>query len=122
MGSVTDGVLSETILEALRIRDRMRADGASVEECDAALEKTLRASWPQTREWKHLCGECRDYGLIIRGCPGDKPFCGRRKVHLPHEYGEPCFCAAGGRFKPKPKSGEDFTEATKVRQPTRFGR
>ena len=120
--ALTEGVLSATITEALRLRDRMRADGATATELDAALEKTLRAAWPFAREWKVLCATCRDYGLDLHQCAGDAT-CGRTRPHLPHDYGEPCWCAAGKRFRAPMKTEDDFTQAGTVkRRPSRFGR
>lgn len=115
-------VLAATITVALQIRDRMKADGATTEECHAALEKTLRVSWPQRQEWKYLCHDCCDYGLIMVRCNGDRA-CGRYQRHLPHDYGTPCWCSRGEPFKAKPKADDDFTQAgTAKRSMTRWGR
>jgi hypothetical protein len=122
MGKPTDGALADTIKEALRLVDVQRAQGATKAECDAYLEKVVRESWPVTREWKYLCDKCGDTGLEMRECQGDAT-CGRSKRHLPHEYGDPCWCSAGARFRAKPKSDEDFSQATaKTKKPSRFGR
>ena len=111
------GPLAQTFVEAMRIWDQQKADGVSKEERLAGLEQTLRAAWPFAREWKFLCGGCGDTGLIMRECRGENGFCGRRKAHLPHEYGEPCSCAAGLKFLGKPKAEPtDYKQAgfTKV--------
>lgn len=127
MGSRTDvtelGTLAQTIREALEMRERMKADGATWEALDVAMERTVRAAWPKGREtaWMYLCPECRDYGLIMHDCPGDAT-CGRPKPHLAHDYGTPCWCDKGRRFKERPKSEQDFTQATKSKPPTRWGR
>lgn len=118
-----DGVLSATILEACRLRVAMKADGATEAELDAAMERTIRQCWPFTREWHFRCRECEDHGLQMRDCPGDST-CGRHKPHLAHDFGQPCWCAKGAAFTKKlhPQTDDDFTKATKVKQPTRFGR
>lgn len=121
MKPIAEGVLAETIRTALQIRDQMKADGATTQECHAALEKTLRASWPQRREWKYLCQDCRDYGLITVECDGGRS-CGRDQPHLPHDYGTPCWCSRGEQFKAKPKADDDFTQAGTARKMTRLGR
>jgi hypothetical protein len=114
------GPLARTIQAAIRIWDGQKADGIAEPERVAGLEKTLRAAWPQVREWKYLCSNCADYGLVMAVCGGDR-FCGRDHEHLAHEFGRPCWCSAGQKFKPKPVNAEDFTQAAKTK-PTRIGR
>lgn len=114
---------TETLTEALRLRQAMRSDGQTAEELDRGFACVLREVWPLTRVWKYLCETCRDHGLELHQCAGDAT-CGRVKVHAPHEYVTPCWCAAGNRYKPKERRPDDFAEAGKTakRQPTRFGR
>ncbi len=114
--------LVATIKEAVRLVDVQRKAGESPEAVAAYLERVVRASWPFTREWKYLCDRCDDVGLVMHDCP--KLSCGRRNLHLPHTWGEPCWCAAGQKFKGKPKpEPEDFSAAGKTkRPPSRFGR
>jgi hypothetical protein len=142
---VTAEGLAATLKEALRLRDLARAEGASPAELNATLERTLRAAWPQVREWKYLCSQCQDTGLITKLCRrGDRcngvssrtdtwherPGKYRRLCvtaplsNYQHEYGTPCTCAAGERFKLKPKSADDFSQeaGTSRKKPTRFGR
>ena len=116
------GQLAETFGIAMRLWDEQKAAGVPREGRIAGLEQSLRAAWPQTREWKYLCGGCDDTGLRLHECPGDKPFCGRRKAHLPHEYGEPCSCAAGLKYQPQPEAApQDFRQAGKAK-PQGFSR
>lgn len=118
----TLGQLAETFKEAMRIWDAQKAEGLSRLERLVVLEKTLRAAWPFTREWKFLCPRCDDTGLVMAGCPGDAA-CGRVKPHLPHDYGTPCWCQKGARFKPKQATETDHLAAIgKTVKPTRVGR
>lgn len=124
MSANPDGILAQTLKAAMGFWDAMKADGASFQARCEALERTLRASWPFTREWKYLCQTCGDYGLEMLECPGDTT-CGRLKPHLPHDFGRPCWCSAGARFRGKPKPApEDFAAAgkTKSKPFTRIGR
>ncbi len=114
----TWGLLAQTFTEAMRIWEGQKADGVPKTTREADLEKTLRAAWPHGREWKYLCDTCRDVGLEMLDCPGDAT-CGRVKPHLPHEFGRPCWCAAGRRFRQTPKPELVSTTPTK---PTRVGR
>jgi len=110
------GNLAQTFMAAMQIWDAQKAEGVSREGRLAGLEKTLRASWPQAREWKYLCQECGDIGLVSYDCSG-RLDCGRHREHLPHSYGRPCFCSKGARFSEKPKpEPADFKQAglTKV--------
>lgn len=105
------GMLAQTYLEAMKIWDADKADGVPREERARRLEKSLRASWPQTREWKFLCNECGDLGLVYYECSGGSE-CGRMKKHLPHSYGRPCFCSKGAAFKSAPKpEATDYKQA-----------
>lgn len=137
--------LWETVKEALRLRDQMRADGASDTELAKGLEQSVRAAWPQGREWQYKCDDCRDTGLIEMVCKAgqrcegtssrvdhwkDEPGKYRRLCALnptsdyEHTYTMPCFCAAGSRFKrqaPTPETDDD--RAAKVQKPfTKWGK
>ena len=117
------GVLAQTYVEAMRIWDTQKADGVSKAERETGLMKTLKAAWPQTREWHYICASCADYGLVMSDCPGDAT-CGRSYPHLPHEFSKPCWCSRGQRFRPPPApEGGDFRQAGKrARTFTRVGR
>lgn len=115
------GTLAATVWEAARIWSVLKAEGASLAERVRTMTVTIRAVWPFTREWHYLCAACEDHGLSIASCPGDTS-CGRAFRHGPHEYGTPCFCPKGDRFRVKSRPEKDFISATKVRQPTRIGR
>lgn len=118
------GDLAQTFVAAMDIWQAQTAEGLSVHQRVATLTKTLKLAWPQTREWKYLCDACDDYGLRIASCPGDAT-CGRMKEHGPHEFGTPCWCAAGKKFRPAPAPmPEDFTQAGKAKSKplTRLGR
>lgn len=117
----TFGILAQTYMAAMASWDAQKAAGVTLAERYATLERTFRAAWPLTREWKFLCAACDDYGLAIGCCPGDTT-CGRTKPHGPHEFGAPCFCKKGDRFRQKTRPIEDYTAATKVGKPTRIGR
>ena len=109
----TESQLADTVQEALRLWDAQKAEGLPKETRAKNLEQVLRVAWPKGREsgWKYLCTGCNDYGLVMSECPGDAT-CGRDKAHLPHEFGTPCWCSLGKRFK-KPERGpdDDFTTA-----------
>lgn len=112
----------ETIKALFREWDNQKALGASFAERVRNLERTVRAVWPFTREWHYLCGECSDYGLRIADCAGDAT-CGRTKPHLPHDFGTPCWCEQGRRYRARERTEESAVEAAaKVRKPSRFGR
>lgn len=116
-----EGVLAQTFREAMAGWDRQKAEGVPLTQRIEFLTRSLKAAWPQTREWKYLCAACDDYGLEMHMCPGDAT-CGRSKAHLAHEYGTPCWCSAGNRFREKPKpSRDDYAQAGKSK-PTKVGR
>ena len=115
------GPLAKTYVAAMAQWDAQKAAGVSQEDRLICLEKTLRAAWPQTREWKYLCQTCADHGLEMATCDGRSGRCGRSNPHLAHEFGTACWCAAGERFRAKPKPAEDFTAAGRS-QLTRIGR
>lgn len=126
--SLTDSVLVQTFREAMRLWDAQKADGVPFADRVTGLAKSLRQAWPKGREneWKYLCSKCSDYGLEMQDCPGDAT-CGRPHAHLPHDFGTPCWCSAGQRFRAQPKPGPDaFTDAGKTprKSPTftKFGR
>lgn len=122
---MSESILAETFREAMRISDRMKFEGASKADRQAMVETALRQAWPQVRAWRYLCENCNDYGLKMHDCPGDAT-CGRSMAHLPHEYGRPCWCDAGRKFRPKAVAPEDLEgagRAPKKSKPfTRFGR
>lgn len=114
--------LAKAYRECLPILDAMKADGVPFLERIKGLEAVIRQCWPFTREWHYLCGECSDYGLRMADCAGDAT-CGRKKPHLPHDFGTPCWCEQGRRFRVRERTEESAVEAAaKVRKPSRFGR
>lgn len=121
------GPLATAITEALKMRDRMKADGMSGDALNAGLEGVLRELWPKpagrSEPWRYNCEACQDYGLEILPCPGNAT-CGFLKPHGPHEFGRPCFCGKGSRFRDAPKpTGTDAVErASKQKKPSRWGR
>jgi hypothetical protein len=116
------GNLAQTFVAAMRIWDAQKADGVPKAERLAGLEKSLRAAWPQTREWKYVCHSCEDTGGIFAECPGND-HCGRKNPHLAHSYIAPCFCPKGVRFREKPQAApEDFKAAGRSKPMTRVGR
>ena len=119
------GALASTIAEACRLRDAMRADGATRAQLDEAMDKTVRLCWPTRGVYPYPCQACEGYGVVYHTCDGlDRPTCPKTKIHLAHEYTTPCFCAAGTRYRQPERRAEDFTQAGAVtkRQPTRWGR
>lgn len=108
------GTLAQTFIEAMRIWDAQKAEGVPLADRLSGLEKTLRAAWPVTREWKYLCASCGDYGLQMGTCDGDAS-CGRHRAHLPHEYGVPCWCEKGKPFRKREPQPGDFTDAGKTK-------
>lgn len=116
------GNLANTYREAVKILDAQKAAGVPLLERLKGLESVLREAWPQTREWHYLCSVCGDVGLDMQRCSGDAT-CGRPRAHLKHDYGKPCWCPKGARFKDKPKpEPEDFAAAGKSKPMTRIGR
>lgn len=137
--------LWDSVKEALRLRDKMREDGASEQELAKGLEQSVRAAWPKGREWTYLCTECSDTGVIEMVCKAgqrcegtssrvdswkDEPGKYRRLCALnpasdyTHTYVVPCFCAAGKRYRPQPQTPEtDDDRAAKVQKPfTKWGK
>jgi|ERR1051326_6366412 hypothetical protein len=122
MKKSADSQIVQIYREAMRIWGEMKAQGVPLADRVNGLAKTLRTVWPQTREWKYLCQACSDYGLRMSDCPGDAT-CGRLRAHLPHEFGTPCWCSAGVRFKAKPKTEDDaLAIAAKTAKPKGFTR
>ena len=136
------GILAQTFGEAMRQWDHQKRDGASLDERQANFEKTLRAAWPQARDWKYLCQRCDDAGWMFRTCTPETP-CGRpftlppTQSHHPdftgqgrcspgHSYVVPCVCSKGQAYarqmNPPQASPEDFTKSGKTSKPTRPGR
>jgi len=139
----TEGKLASAFREAMAIVDRQRDNGVPFLDRMNGLDAVLRQFWPFTREWKYVCRECNDTGLVMlvcqRGnrCDGistrtDGPhqpagkylrFCAKDPDgDYEHEYGRACYCGLGARFRQHPKpSPEDFQSAGKSK-PTRIGR
>lgn len=123
----TEGPLAATFRVAMEHWDAQKADGVSFAERAKGLEQSLRAAWPKGREegWKYLCDDCSDYGLVMGKCPGNTT-CGRTFPHQAHDFGWPCVCPKGARFREKPKSPSDgLTSAGKSPKKsgfTKFGR
>jgi len=131
----TFGRLASAYGEALEILDAQRAAGVPFEERIKGLEGLLRGVWPQTRPWHYACEACADTGLVLSvcragaRCPGMSTRDGKAYRRLcasdpesayTHDFGRPCSCATGARFREKAKpTPEDFTAAGKM---TRVGR
>ena len=113
--------LGDIIKAVFDLRSDMRSAGADESEIEKATERSVRSAWPPGREWKYLCQNCRDYGLEMLECPGDAT-CGRDKQHRPHDFGRPCWCDAGAKFRARLKSEEDFQQAGKTPKRSGFSR
>jgi len=100
---------------AFAIMDKMREAGQSFEERCEYLIGVLKQILRFGREWKYLCNQCDDYGLVIADCAGDRT-CGRYKPHLPHVFGTPCACSRGRAFEFK-QPVDDYTQAGKTSKP-----
>ena len=108
--------LGASVMEAVRLAAKMKADGALDEERFQVIESVIRELWPRRREWYFLCEACRDTGLVTRegvtnrlGCVVDE--------------GTPCGCDKGKLFREKPPwGGDDYTKAGKVSKPRGFTR
>lgn len=132
--------LGATLVEAMRLWDKMKADGVSRDDRLNALESTLRAAWPQTRVWHYLCEPCGDTGWRHKVCTAaarcGRPFklpkasgddwTGRGRCGETHDYVEPCLCEKGRAFRMnllKERRTEDaMSMAARVGKPTRVGR
>jgi hypothetical protein len=118
----SEQTLGSITVEAVKIWHQMRANGASISECTVSMEAVIRERWPFKREWKFLCANCDDVGLVMAECSGDAT-CGRAREHGRHTFGTPCWCPLGNKFRDKgPAPPEDFAQAGRVKKPTRFGR
>lgn len=134
------GALASTFAEAMNLRDRMRADGATPDELDRHMESALRGVWPEVRTWQYYCEDCSDTGWEFRTCVNGscgRPFAlpkqasddytGRGKCAPGHTYARPCWCAKGQERKRslmrEPVGDEDaIAVAARTSKPTRVGR
>lgn len=137
------GPLATAYGEMVTLSDEMKANGATFEERQYGIDATLRQMWPFTRAWKYLCDRCNDTGLVMRICRdgdrcdgvstrADSAFQPAGKFarlctlspDYEHEYGQPCLCSLGSRFRERPKhESGDFSNAGRGSQkPTRVGR
>ena len=69
------------------------------QEAERAAVAALRKALPSARyePWHHDCNACEDTGWVLGlECDGSDR-CGRRKIHAPHSYTEPCPCRATNR-------------------------
>ncbi len=139
--------MTKAIIEAVRYRDTLRAEGASEADLAEGLERVVREAWPKpkhrTEPWRYRCDLCDDTGLRHFVCrqgercngisqrinsAGEQAGKYARLCRLSpdstyeHTYGEPCMCPLGRRFLPPSRSTDDFTKATKSKPMTRFGR
>ena len=139
----TASPLADAVLEGVAMRDKMIAEGTPMADVNAAMEALVRDVWPNTRVWKYTCNRCGDTGLEILTCRkgercdgvstrsnGPKEPSGNYQrlcamdpeSDYEHDYGVPCFCSRGDKFRPKNREqGDGFEQATKSK-PTRFGR
>jgi hypothetical protein len=122
---ITESKLAAAYKECLPILDAQKAAGVPFLERIKGLEAVLRQFWPFRAVHHFNCERCADYGLELHQCDGEQHRCGlgKGKPHLPHEYGTPCWCVAGARFKARERTDQTMVEAAAtVKKPTRFGR
>lgn len=136
-----EGQLSKTFREAMRLCDRMKAEGVSKDEREAFVAKALKAGWPKTREepWHYVCEACGDSGWRVRECVSrscGRPFklpnqagddhTGQGRCADGHSYAAPCYCAKGQiqqRCLLKQRQPEDaMALAARTSKPTKVGR
>ncbi len=137
----SEGVLAQTFRAAMAIWDAQKAQGVSEADRQKGLEQSLRAAWPQTREWHYLCQKCDDSGFVFGTCVSGsscgRPFSlpqqhsddwtGRGKCTEGHVFAQPCWCSKGAGIRrmlekrPAPVSADDFTQAGRSK-PTKVGR
>lgn len=135
------GKLAAVFKEAMRLTDRMKADGVPKDERETFVATALREAWPKSREtpWVYYCDVCSDTGWAVRTCVQGscgRPFklpkqhaddrTGQGKCRGGHTYAAPCDCARGEvqrRALLKERRPEDAIDvAAKVAKPTRLGR
>lgn len=131
-------------MDALRFMDEQKAAGVPLHERVKGLDGVLRSAWPQQRAWQYLCDRCDDTGLVMAVCRrgarcdgistrtdhrGETPgkyqrLCAKHpESDYEHEYGTPCWCAAGAKFRDKPRpTPDDFKAAGKSKPMTPLGR
>lgn len=139
----TWGPLARAFGDAMQIMDRQKADGVPFIERLKGLDGVLRQFWPFTREWKYVCRECDDTGLVMLTCrrgsrcdgistrtdgPFQQPgkyqrFCAKDPDgDYEHDYGRACYCSLGARFRQPPKPSPDDFQSAGRRKFTRIGR
>lgn len=122
------GPLATSIMQAIDIRDKMKADGVVGDDLNRGLEGVLRDLWPKphgrTTPWRFKCETCSDYGYENFTCAGDET-CGRTIPHAAHDYVRPCFCDKGRTMieRSKPTPDDSTTKAAKKKtKMTQWGR
>jgi hypothetical protein len=140
----SQGALARTFVAAMEQWDAEKAAGVSEADRVAHLQVILRAAWPFTRTWQYLCQRCDDTGLVMAVCrkgarcngistridhhtqqPGKyKRLCAQfPDSDYEHEYGTPCFCEKGARFRPPSlPARSDYTQSGKSKPMTKVGR
>jgi len=138
------GPLARTFVAAMEQWDHEKAAGVSDADRLAHLQVVLRAAWPFTRTWQYLCQRCDDTGLVQAVCrkgarcngtstridhfslPAGKyqRLCAKfPDSDYEHEYGTPCLCEKGARFRTAAKpTREDYTQSGKSKPMKRIGR
>ncbi len=121
------GKLSSAVMEAIAIRDQMKADGVTGAELNAGLEGVLRDVWPKPKgrsePWRVICKICDDTGAELKDCAGDGCGMANGHPHAPHEYRRPCLCSKGARFRETTKGPGDVTDVGRARSGfSRMGR
>lgn len=127
--------LGTIVMDAVRERERLKADGCSGPALEERFEQIVRDAWPKGRAWIYICSACEDSGWETLHCPGDDT-CGPstfrpaanmpcpnrpRKPHAPHSYVRVCFCDKGREMRAT-SSAPDFSTATKSKPKRSFGR
>jgi len=115
----TERRLAAALRQGIQLAREMKAEGASDADRAEALERILRANWPETPPedawpwWARVprCVLCDGYGLIIRQ--------EINRLGCLVEVGTPCTCPKGARHEAAPAAAADFTAAGKTAKPSK---
>jgi hypothetical protein len=139
------GPLVQSFMQGMKFWEDEKAQGVSLPDRVSHLATILRASWPFQREWHYVCEQCGETGLVMAVCrkgarcngistrtdfagqtPGKyKRLCWQHPdSDYEHDYGMPCWCEKGERFRVVAKAAESYATAgkSKSKPMSRIGR